>query len=73
MKFKPIKWDGRERTAERLADVMPSMTISWWGGAPGHPREVFICDRKARVIQKVKRGQLVGKDAKGRPKIVRTR
>lgn len=68
--MKPIRWDGRERTAERLADIMPARTISWWGGAPGYPREVFIHTRKGKEICKVKRGQLVGADAKGNPRVV---
>lgn len=67
--MKPIKWDGRERTAERIADIMPGGTISWWGGARGYPREVFI-HRKGKQT-KVKRGQFVGMDANGNPRIIR--
>jgi hypothetical protein len=69
--MKPIRWDGRERTADRLLDAMPSRTISTWGGAPGFPREIFINDRRGKEIRKVKRGQRIGTDAKGNPRVVR--
>lgn len=40
--MKPIKWDGRERTADRLMNIMLGCTILTWGGARGYPRELFI-------------------------------
>ena len=68
--MKPIRWDGRERTAERLLGVMPGRTISTWGGAPGYPREVFIHTRRGKQLCAVKRGQFIGTDAKGNPQVI---
>lgn len=67
--MKPIRWDGRELTADRILLAMPAMTISWWGGDPGKPREVFIHRGKQQI--KVKRGQIVGVDSEGNPCVMR--
>lgn len=68
--MKPIIWDGRERTADRLMDIMPGLTISTSGGARGFPRDLWIHTRRGKKLREVLRGQRVGKDARGNPCVI---
>lgn len=54
------KWDGREKTADRILDMLPSGTVSWSGGAPGIPRELYFHPngRKSEIV--VPKGKRVG-------------
>lgn len=70
MKMKPIKWDGRERTAERILRIMPAGTISTWGGAPGFPREIFICGKHKRDVYSVPKGKRIGINRRGNPCVI---
>lgn len=60
--MKTIKWNGRTRTADAILDMLPEQTASYWGGAPGHPLELFIHAKGAKFeeARKVPRGRRVG-------------
>ena len=63
MMMRTIKWDGRERTADAILNMLPAGMASYFGGAPGYPRELFISStlkprgKKWRVVP---RGARVG-------------
>ena len=69
----PIKWDGRERTAERILWALPDLCCCTWGGAPGIPREVQIRTSPKHDWRTVPRGSLVGMNKGGAPIITRAR
>lgn len=60
---KTIKWDGRERTAERILKFVPAGLASWWGGARKPKRvayELFIRSKPSGHERKVPIGSRVG-------------
>lgn len=71
--MKTIKWDGRERTADAILDLLPPNMASYWGGAPGIPRELFVHASGAPIekARKVPKGARVGLRA-GKPIIIRS-
>ena len=56
---KSLKWDGREKTADRLLMFLPAGLASWGGGAKGIPREFFIYSVSGGKSRKVPNGARV--------------
>lgn len=69
-RFRPIRWDGSARGADRVLRHMPDLTVATYGGAPGHPAQLFLRTKRGRDRGEAKEGDWIGIDQRGNACVV---